>query len=137
MQGKQLKNSVTIRTKAFSQPIKDYIERQLKKDKEATVTGLILDLVEKGLTHSEMGGITSSPSATGIIINCPLRPLPIPYEKPFVTWKVPIDSTVCKTCPKYPCESWDIILSDKRLSDNETIKKTDLQQRIEEAHSLT
>ena len=137
MQGKQLKNSVSLRTKAFSQSIKDYIERQLKKDKEATVTGLILDLVEKGLTHSEMGGITSSPSATGIIIKCPLRAMPVPYEKPFVTWKVPVDSSVCKTCPKYPCESWDEIFSEKRLSDMGAIKKTELQQHIEQVHSLT
>ena len=137
MQGKQLKKFVSLRTKAFSQSIKDYIERQLKKDENATVTGIILDLVEKGLTHSDTGGSTSSRSATGIIINCPLRPLPIPYEKPLVTWKVPVDSSVCKTCRKYPCERWNIILSEKRLSDKGLIKKTELQQRIEKAHSLT
>jgi len=44
--------------------------------------------------------------ATGTIINCPLRPLPIPLEKPFATWKVPVDSSVCRTCDKYPCETW-------------------------------
>lgn len=59
MQGKQLKNFVSLRTKAFSDSIKDYIQRQLKKDKDATVTGIIIDLLEKGLNHSEPRETTS------------------------------------------------------------------------------
>jgi len=53
MQGKQLKNFVSIRTKAFSQPLQDYINTQLKRNKDASATGIIIDLMEKGLNHSE------------------------------------------------------------------------------------
>jgi len=58
--------------------------------------------------------------ATGTIVQCPMRPLPVPYEKPFVTWKAPVDASVCKTCSKYPCETWEIIESEKRLGLSKT-----------------
>lgn len=51
---------------------------------------------------------------TGMLIQCPLRPVPVPYEKPFVFWRAPVDSSVCKTCDKYPCESWEDLLSWQR-----------------------
>lgn len=51
---------------------------------------------------------------TGKLIQCPLRSVPVPYEKPFVFWKAPVDSSVCKTCHKYPCESWKDLLSWQR-----------------------
>ena len=57
MQGKQLKKIVSLRTTSFNQQIKDYIEQQLKKNKDATVTGLIIDLMEQGLKNlSEQTG---------------------------------------------------------------------------------
>lgn len=54
--------------------------------------------------------------ATGILIKCPLRAIGVPYEKPFVHWKPPVDTSVCKTCSKYPCESWEDIESWKRTA---------------------
>lgn len=59
MQGKQLKNFVSIRTKAFSQALIDYINRQLKQNEDASATGIIIDLMEKGLTNSEPRETTS------------------------------------------------------------------------------
>ena len=60
MQGKQLKNFVSIRTKAFSQPLIDYINSELKRNKDASATGIVIDLLEKGLTNSEQEETPSS-----------------------------------------------------------------------------
>lgn len=43
---------------------------------------------------------------TGIIIACPLRILPFPIDRPIMTLRLPIDSSVCKSCSKKPCDSW-------------------------------
>lgn len=144
MQGKQTiakKKLLSIRPQALSQNLINYIDSQLRKNKDATVTGLIVELMQKGLNLSDTGEKHSLP--TGAIIECPIRPTPIPICawcdscSNVVYMKAKVDSSVCKTCPKYPCETWEIILSEQRLSDKGLIKKTELQERIEKVHSLT
>jgi len=49
---------------------------------------------------------------TGQLIDCPMRFVMFCDNCPFdfgeyMHVKAPVDSSVCKTCPKYPCESWE------------------------------
>jgi len=74
--------------------------------------------------HCEGEIVLSAPlnvlDAVGTIVQCPIRPVAVPYESPFVIWKAPVDASVCKTCSKYPCETWEIIESEKRLGLSKT-----------------
>ena len=54
------KKLLNIRPKALSQNLIDYIDKKLKHDKNATITAIIVDLMEQGLNNSEQGE-TSSP----------------------------------------------------------------------------
>lgn len=58
---------------------------------------------------------------TGQLISCPLRPAifcqdcPFDFDK-YMHVKGLVDSSVCKTCQKYPCESWEQIESERRIT---------------------
>jgi len=90
--------------------IKTYMKEHSLKSRSQAVN----EIIEKSATQLEPSEKLGD--ATGTIINCPLRPLPIPLEKPFATWKVPVDSSVCRTCDKYPCETWKQQFSWERIN---------------------
>lgn len=93
----------------------------LLKNKEAKDrTEAVNKLIEKGLEHPR----TEGEEPTGIILHCPLRLLPYPLEEPISLWKVPVDSSVCKTCHKHPCSSWEEQKSWERINPKSMIKTT-------------
>lgn len=92
----------------------------LIKSKEAkNKSDAVNQLIEKGLSpQSELG------EETGVIVQCPIRPVPFPPKNPIMNISLPVDSSVCKTCSKYPCDSWGHIQSWARVSPKTTIATT-------------
>jgi len=88
----------------------------LLKNKEAKSKSEAVNiLIERGLSsQSELG------EATGIIVQCPMRPVPFPPKKPFQNINLPVDSSICKTCSKYPCDAWKDIESWAKVSPRTT-----------------
>lgn len=94
-----------------------YIQKGVRKGK--TRTDVIVDLIEKGMKfysgHAEPKQepkqqdkeILEFTAGTGLILDCPLfKPL---REETLTGTNYYIrkaDSSVCKTCPDYPCEAW-------------------------------
>lgn len=56
---------------------------------------------------------------TGDLVSCPMRPYPLCDDCSLCEGMVinaVVDSSVCKTCTKYPCETWKNIESEKRIA---------------------
>lgn len=127
---------ITLRKSAIPQTVIDYIDSRLKEDKNTTQTGIIVDLLAKAVSHSGQEGATPSQIPTGIIIECPMRPTTVPIcwcSNCFNTvyMKQQVDSSVCKTCPKYPCEPWEDIFAQKRMD-----PENPMIQKIQQHHDL-
>lgn len=95
-------------SEALKQILKDELPK-LEKDK------LEPQLEQKPRSES-LPLLRQIEDATGLLLACPLRSIPVPYENPIVHWKAPVDTSVCKTCSKYPCESWQDYESWKKFN---------------------
>jgi len=80
----------------------------LLKNKEAkNKSDAVNQLIEKGLSSQS----EQLEDVTGLIIPCPMR-------------EAQVDSSVCKTCHKYPCDTWEDIKSWARVSPRTTTATT-------------
>lgn len=55
---------------------------------------------------------------TGDLVSCPMRHYPVCDDCSLcegIILKAPVDSSVCQSCPQYPCETWKNIESERRL----------------------
>ena len=114
--------------------IQEYIDSQLKKDSTKSKAEIIRELCEQAISYSGQEGKSPSQIPTGIVLECELRRTPVriaSWSKSVVYPRQFVDSSICKTCPKYPCEEWKWIFTEKRLNpDNPSIKQ------IEAAHGV-
>lgn len=92
MSAKRIIFTPTERTLAL---ISEYMNKHDIKNKSIAINKLI----ESPINEATEG-------ITGQIIACPLRVLPFPINRPIMTLRLPIDSSVCKSCSKKPCDSW-------------------------------
>ena len=82
----------------------------MREHKKLTKSEAINTLIENTSlkTKSDYSPI-ENPNAkpNELLINCPLRKVPLPLESPIVYWKPPVPQTTCKICSELPtCESW-------------------------------
>lgn len=120
--------------------ISKYVDSQQQKHPKKKPSHIIIEMLELAISRSGQEGKSSLP--TGIILQCPARSFSLgTFLKSAygticvpkgVYWKPPVDSSVCKTCSKYPCETWEWILSGKRCFPNNPLLKM-----VEEHHNLT
>lgn len=116
--------------------LQHYVDSELEKNPKKKKSEIIIELCEKGLSYSGQqttaGEKKPSSPPTGIILECELRRRPVRIASWSKNWVYPrqfVDSSVCKTCPKYPCEEWECIFTEKRLFPDSPLIK-----QIEEAH---
>lgn len=83
------------------QAIVSLVKEKKAKNKSDAVNQLIQKALEPQLEFPPKTDDRKIPETTGILVACELRSIPVPYDEPFVLWKPPVDSSVCKTCPKY------------------------------------
>jgi hypothetical protein len=102
--------------------LQKYIDAETKKDKTKSESQILNELFEKCLSYLGLAKedqiMAPSQLPTGTILECPLRPMTVQILKGG-TWVYPkreVDSSVCKTCPSYPCESWkQLEMAEKRV----------------------
>lgn len=89
---------VTFRpSKEINSIIKRLVKQGKAKNKSDAVNKLLLK--EASSSMEEM-------KATGIIIQCPMRPVSFPPTNPYLKINLSVDSSVCKTCQSNPCDAW-------------------------------
>jgi len=98
----------------------DVIKAYIKENK-VNQTQAINELIAKS---SKLGDAPTLGEGTGIIVQCPIRPLPFPIDNPIMKLRLPVDSSVCKTCSKYPCDSWGHVESWAKYSPKTAIATT-------------
>lgn len=107
-------------------------EAQKPKSERKTKSDIVNELLENAVSSSRQeGNETPSEPSTGILIKCPRQTVPVPYGDPWIVWQAPVDSSVCKGCSAYPCESWENIFSEKNVHPENPII-----QQIKKHHSL-
>jgi len=113
----QLGKTVAFRS---TPKIENYIKQEQRKHRKKSVSDIIIELCNKGLAKEILEETTplkpTTQQTTGILLACPQRSVPVPYEKPFGTWKSPVDSSVCQSCENYPCDTWEEIFAEKRMN---------------------
>ena len=93
-------------TQKNKQIIKDFMQKNPKLTKSEAINTLI---EHSSLRTQLEGSPVENPNAkpNELLIDCPLREVPLPLESPIVYWKPPVPQTTCKICSELPtCESW-------------------------------
>jgi len=104
-----LKSVVPFRpTEKASEIIKAYMTENKLKSKSKAVT----EIIERFKAPLPEG-------VTGNLVSCPMRPYAICDDFSLcegIVINAVVDSSVCKTCLRYPCETWKNIESEKRIA---------------------
>lgn len=86
--------------------LKDYMKTNNLKSKSQAVN----DIIEQ---HQK---VEFSEEVTGVLIHCRLRPYWVDAPVlPFIELAL-VDTSVCKSCPRYPCEAWKMSESWERVT---------------------
>lgn len=64
-----------------------------------------------------------SEEVTGTSVACPLRPMTFELFSETITINTDVDTSVCKGCSKYPCETWEGIFSERRLEEIAKVRR--------------
>jgi len=100
--------------------IEQHIKQEQHKHRKKSKSDIIIELCNKALAKEILEETTplkpTTQQTTGILLACPQRTVPVPYEKPFVRWKTPVDSSVCESCGDYPCDTWEDVFAEKRMN---------------------
>lgn len=114
--GGEMPKIYNFRKDRLSEECLVHIQKEVRKGK--TKTDVIIDLIEKGFKSYSGHEPTKQEEkpqqakellehATGLILNCPdYKPLEVRTLAVTYFYIRKVDSSVCKTCPKYPCEAW-------------------------------
>lgn len=84
-------------------------------------SGAVNDILEKWGTKTPSDpsgeGIATSELPTERLIECPIRTVAFCVDclRHRLRVKAPVDTSVCRSCQKYPCESWKWIESEDRV----------------------
>ena len=93
-------------TQKVNDIIKDFMREHKKLSKSEAINALIEHTCLKPkLEDSPVENPNANPNE--LLIECPLRKVPLPLESPIMYWKPPVPQTTCKICSELPtCESW-------------------------------
>lgn len=103
-----------MRTRTFRPTDKSngIIESYVREHKSKSASIAINNIIEQFLSPLPEG-------VTGDLVSCPIRPYPICDDCSLcegIVLHALVDSSVCKSCMKYPCETWENIESEKRIA---------------------